>query len=339
MKYSTFLPQQTAYSNIASGLTGGRQFAKLVKTAKEGKLNKFQLDFVKEYGFTDAEIKALGAGFFEDTPNWSDTAIFTGTGIRNALTSKDPKAVAQALGVDPMKAGEAVLGLATKVESVINDWASRGTPKPELATKTLMGKNIESEGARVAIGFATQFLDTPIAQGLYVAELAQKLTRINDGNYASSIRDSAIPSAAYLTTGVSLYMAADSLMAVLTNRPSLIQRYNNGDDSDKRSIMLNAVGRTGYVPFLFEMIETQTSGDYNKTALDTFGSPALSTLRDTLRVAQGLDGKGGITGSEFLRRQLPTNSIPLRAMNNWAGQAMGSKIWDDKQGTFFGGVE
>lgn len=333
MNIATLLPWQTGRSNIASGIVGARQFARLVGDAKTGKLNKFQTDFLNEYGFTPEEIKALGDGFFENAPNWSDTPIFTGTGIRNALTTKTPEAVAKALGVDPSIAGEAVIKLATKIESVINDHASRGTPKPELATKTLMGKNIDNEGVRVAIGFATQFLDTPIAQAQYVAELAEKLYRVNGGNIAKVVQDSALPSAAYLTTGLSLYMAADGIMAALTNRPSIAQKYSESDKAGRASIMMNAIGRTSYVPFLFEMIETQTNGGYNKTALDTFGSPALSTLRDTLRLA-----KGEIDGGDFLVRQGPTNSLPLRAANNWYGQFNGGeKIWDDKQKTFFGG--
>ena len=339
LNYATLLPIQTAFSNIASGTAGARQFSKLIGSAKNGKLNKFQKDFLNEYGFTKQEVDALAGGFFEDAPNWSDTPIFTGTGIRNALNTKKPDEVAKILGVSESMAGDSVIKLATKVESVINDWASRGTPKPELATKTLMYKNVDDEGVRFAVGMATQFLDTPIAQAQYIIELAQKLNRMNGGGVSGmigTIKDGALPSATYLATGLSLYMAADTVMAIATNRESILQKYNNSGAAERNSIMLNAIGRTGFVPFLFEMIETQSNGGYNKTALDTFGSPALSTVRDTLRLAQGLDGEGGITPSEFAYRQSPTNSIPARALNNWSGQFTGEKLWDDKKGTFFG---
>lgn len=332
MNIATLLPTQTAFSNMASGLTGSRQFSKLVASHADGKLNKFQKDFLNEYGFSKGEMDALSSGVFESTSNWSDIPIYTGTNIRQALVNQNPAKMAKILGVEEAVAGEAVLKLATKIESVVNDFASRGTPKPELATKTLMMKNIEEEPMRVAIGLATQFLDTPIAQGQYVMELAQKLYRVNDGNLGGVIKDSAVPSAAYLTTGLSLYMAADAVMSVATNRPSLMQRYSQGDSDQRNSIMLNAIGRTGYAPFLFEMIETQTNGGYNKTALDTFGSPAMSMVRDGLLVANGSLGVG-----DFVRRNSPSNSIPLRAVNNWTAQFTGDKIWDDKQKTFFGG--
>lgn len=327
---ATLLPFQTARSNLASGIAGSRSFAKLIDSAKKGELNKFQKDFLKEYGFSDNEVKALASGAFERTANWSDTPIFTGTGIRQALMDQSPEKVAKALGVAPEVAGQAVLDLATKVESVVNDWASRGTPKPELATKTLMGKNIENEGVRVAIGLMTQFLDTPVAQGQYMMELAEKLYRVNDGNLMGVIKDGAVPSAAYLTTGLTLYVAADAMMSAVTNKASMIDKYNNGDKEARNSIMLNAIGRTGYVPFVFEMIESQMNSGYNKTALDTFGSPALGTLRDTLRVMQGLDGEGGIGLDEYIKRQLPTNAIVPRAINNWSGKY----FWDDNSGSF-----
>lgn len=335
MNYATWLPTQTGLSKLSSGLVGAQNFSRLVdKVASGGKLNKFEIDTLKEYGFSKQEMALLGSKLVERTQNWSSTAIFTGSGIRNSLLSLSPERVAKELGVDPHVAGQAVLDLATKYESFVNDFVARGTPTPELATKTLMMKGVDNEVVRAAINLGTQFMDTPLAQFENMMELKDKLVRINAGDRLGLTRDVIGHSIAYIPFGVGAYFAADIAMAAITQRETLIDKYRNGDAETRKRVMLNALGRTSYIPFLFEMLESQTGGGYNKTALDSFGSPALSTGRDILRLMQP-QGSGGIGLKDFARRTLPSNAIPVRAMNNYYGRLTGEKAFDDRGG-FFG---
>ena len=340
MNIATLLPAQTSRSKVATGLVGAQQFTKLMDAYTSGNMNKFQLDTLKEYGFNKNELAALTSNMIERTENWTSAPIFTANGIRNSLLKGADEAhvnkVAQLLGVKPEAAGRAVLDLATKYESFLNDFVVRGTPTPELATKTAMFKGVNSEILRAGINLGTQFLDTPIAQLGHVKELYDKLHRVN-GSHLGAIQNALPHAATYLSVALPAYFAADYAMSLVVNRESLVDKLRNGDASMRRRVLMNAMGRSGLMPFLFEVGEAQfggSGGPYSKTALDTFGSPALSTAKDILRFAQPEDA-GGIGLKEFALRQGPTNSLPLRALNNWSDAAIGEKLWQTKENTRF----
>lgn len=338
MNYATLLPAQTSRSKVASGMVGAQTFAKLMdKFGSGAELNKFELDTIAEYGFNKNELKALTSGMIERSANWVSTPIYTANGIRNSLLKGADEGhirnVAQLLGVKPENAGRAVLELATKYESFLNDFVVRGTPTPELATKTALFKNVNNEVLRASIGMLTQFLDTPIAQLGHMGELYSKLERINDSKLGM-VKDALPHAATYLSVALPAYFAADYAMSMATNRESMVDKIRNGDQDTRKKVFMNAIGRSGLVPFLFEVVDAQWGGGYNKTALDTFGSPALSTARDILRLGQ-TEEQGGLSMKEFALRQGPTNSLPLRALNQWSDTAFGEKIWETKQQTFF----
>lgn len=340
MNIANLLPWQTGNSKIASGLVGAQTFAKLSDKITAGKvLNKFELDTLAEYGFTKGEMALLGSGMIERTKNWSNRPIFTQKGIYDSMFGNASEShiakVAGILGVSPEEAGRKVTELGRKYNTFVNDFVVRGTPAPELATRTAMFKGMESELARVTIGLATQFMDTPVAQLGHMVELAAKLKRINDGSVPRAMLDALPHSAAYLGIGIPSFFAADYAMSVLTNREPLVDKYRKEDFGGRSKIMANVIGRTSFVPFVFEMLEDQYGGGiYNETAMDSFSSPAFSTLQDMLKLAKPNDS-GGLSVTDFLKRQGPTNSIPLRTLNQWSQTATGSKIWDTKQETFF----
>lgn len=336
LNVATLLPMQTGYSKIASAMNGAYQFSKLVDAANSGKLNKFQRDTLNEYGFTKQEIAALG-NLVERTSTWG-SPIYTGKGIRELLTHKGgPELIAKELGVKPDVAGKAVLELATKYESFVNDFVVRGTPTPELATKTLLFKGVQNEYLRGLIGLTTQFMDTPLAQAENVVSLARKLQRINtkDGklDMAGITGDVLGHTAVYGVTGVSMYLAADAVMSAATNSEALVQKIYNGDADQRRRGFVQALSRTGLVPYVAEVFDNQWGGGYNKTVLDTFIGPNWGTIRDTARLLQSNE-EGGLEFTEFLKRQGPANAIPVRALNNWAEKVSGEKLWADKKGTF-----
>ena len=335
LNIATLLPSQTGYSKIASAMTGANNFAKLIDSASRGKMNKFQLDTMKEYGFNESDLSALK--MVEKTDTWG-RPIYTGRGIRALLDHKGgPEAIGKLFGVQPETAGKAVLELATKYESFINDFVTRGTPTPELATKTLLFKGVKNEYLRALINLTTQFMDTPLSQAENVANLADKLRRINtvDGKLqkANITGDVLGHMAVYGTAGTSMYLAADFVMSAATNSESMLQQVYNGDADKRRQVFTKALSRTGLIPYAAELIDNQWGGGYNKTAMDTFIGPNAGTLRDVLRLTQA-DEDGGLEIGEFLRRQGPSNAIPVRGLNNWADAVTGSKIWDDKKGTF-----
>jgi hypothetical protein len=338
MNIATMLPAQTSRSKVASGMVGAQTFAKLMdKYASGTKLNKFELDTLLEYGFNENELKTLTSGMIERSNNWVSTPIYSSQGIRNSLLNgvdeKHIGKVASMLGVKPEQAGRAVLELATKYDSFLNDFVVRGTPTPELATKTAMFKGTNSELIRTGIALGTQFMDTPIAQLGHAAELHRKLSRINDTKLGY-LKDAVPHLATYLAVALPAYFAADYAMSIVTNRESLVDKMRNGDGDTRKKVWMQALGRSGVVPFLFEVADSQWGGGYNKTALDTFGSPAMSTLEDTLRLAKSNDS-GGLSMKDYLLRQGPTNSIPLRALNNWSDFAIGNKLWETRDVTRF----
>lgn len=322
MNVSTLLPWQTARSNITSTIVGANNLKRIVDDlGKSGgdftKLNKFQKDTLKEYGFTANDMRILGSDFLEKINTWGG-GIVTGNNIRQTLMTRSPESIAKAFNMDADVAADSMVKLADKVDAFLNDFSTRGTPKPELQTKVLMGKTVENEGVRVAIGLMTQFLDTPIAQGQYVGELIEKLSRINGGNRMGILKDSAIPSATYIATGMSMYLAYDGMMSLVMNKQSIIQKMNQADDRERTALMLNVLDRTGYFPFAASLIEKQFFGRYNENALDAFGSPVLGSINDVLNMRNENTIKAGI------RRNLPMNAIPLRMTNNWLGKPLDS---------------
>lgn len=336
LNIATLLPTQTGYSKIASAMTGANNFAKLVESHASGKMNKFQVDTLKEYGFSKAEMDVLH-NVVSKTDTWG-RPIYTGKDIRGLLDHKGgPEYIGKLLGVDPEIAGKSVMELATKYESFINDFVTRGTPTPELATKTLLFKGVKNEYLRGLINLTTQFMDTPMAQAENFADLFQKLKRVNtqDGKFNAMgfTGDTLGHLGVYGTTGVAMYLGADAVMSAVTNSESMLQQVYNGDADKRRQVFTKAISRTGVVPYAAELIDNQWGGGYNKTAMDTFVGPNWGTMRDTFRLMQS-NSDGGLGVGEFMRRQGPSNAIPVRALNNWADKFTGSKVWDDKKGTF-----
>jgi hypothetical protein len=334
LNIATLLPTQTGYSKIASALTGASQFTKLVDDIAAGKGNKFQLDSIKEYGFTEQEIALLKTA--DRVSTWGNP-IYTPQTVRGLLDTSNPDSVAKIMGIEPEKAGKAVNELAGKVEAMLNDFVTRGTPTPELATKTLLFKNTDSEILRFVINITTQFMDTPLAQAENFADLYKKLKRVNTQNgkldMAGFTQDSVAHLGVYGISGISMYLAADAVMSAVTNSESMLQQAYHGDSEARKRVLVKALSRTAIVPYAAELFDNQWGGGYNKTALDTFGGPNMGLLRDTFRLAQ-FEEDGGLELGEFIRRQGPSNAIPVRALNNWWGTIAGDKLWDDKKGTF-----
>lgn len=337
---ATLLPAQTSRSKLSSALVGAKNFASLMDKVKKGDtLNKFEADTLKEYGFSRHEISVL-ANNVERTKTFSSD-ILTGKNIRDSLLSKNPEEVASMLGVSPEDAGEAVLKLAEKYQGFINDFFTRGTPTPELATKTLLFKGTGNEMATAAMGVLTQFMDTPMAQLGNLRELAVKLQRINnveDAELAQIVRaigpDFFRHSLTYVPVGMSSYIAYDLAFSAVMQKESFIDKWSKGSEEERKGLFLDALGRTSYVPFVAELIENQTSKYYNVNAMDTFNSPGIGMLRDVLSTMPG----GDMDMSDFLKRHSP-NAAPLQLIKN-VGQRAGMDLrpFDEDQQLFGSGL-
>jgi len=329
MNIATLLPTQTGLSRIASGLTGATAFSKIIGNIKKGvELNKFELDTLKEYGISDVEAKAL-ANHVDTLKTWSRD-IYTGKNIRDSLFKMGPEKVSKILNVSEKDAGAAINELASKYENFLNDYVTRGTPAPELATKTLLMKNTDNEVLRAGITLMTQFMDTPIAQTQNMFELTEKLARINDGSFMGAAKAMAPQLAIYMTSGVGLYLAYDGILSAAVNRESKIQQLMNGNAEERAKLMTNIIGRTSAIPFVTEMIEDQFMGRYNETALDTFfkSGPVLSTVNDILKIDSA--EKAG----KFLRGNLGGNSLAGQFVGNWL-DAAGLNPFEQKNKKFW----
>lgn len=337
---ATLLPAQTGRSKIASALVGAKNFAKLMDKFKNGEsFNKFEADTFKEYGFTKEELYAL-AHDVERAPTFS-APIITAKNIRDSLLSMEPEALAKKLNVDPEEAGEAALALSEKYQVFLNDFFTRGTPTPELATKTLLLKGSGNELANVTMGLVTQFMDTPVAQAQNLKELMDKLARVHGVTDEKFVRQMAAiapdfmaHSAVYLPIGLSAYVAYDFAFSAAIQKESFIDKWSNGSEDDRRALMLNAIGRTSYMPFVAELIENQTSQYYNVGALDTFKGPALSLANDLAALAPG----GDMEIQDFLKRHSP-NAAPFQLFKNVMQRGgIDARPFDDDKPLFGSGL-
>jgi hypothetical protein len=337
MNLATLLPTQTGWSKVSSVLGGASQFAKLMDDAKTGKLNKFQLETLNEYGFSKQEVALLNSGLVERHDAWSSRTLFSGTGVRRLLDTAHPEQIAGILGVKPEMAGRAVVDLSMKVDSFINDALTDGTPTPELRTKTLLSKGVENQYLRGVINLTTQFMDTPLAQAESFVDLSKKLYRVNlkDGKLdkIGMTKDMMSHLSIYTVAGVSMYLATDAVISALTNSESMLQKAYRGDEEERRRVFIKSISKIAVLPYVSELIDNQWGGGYNKTAMDTFIGPNWGTVRDSLRLIQSNED-GGMEVTEFLKRQGPSNAHLIRGFNNWAAEVRGNKLWDDNKGTF-----
>lgn len=165
-----------------------------------------------------------------------------------------------------------------------------------------------------------------MAQLQNFSELIDKVIRVNtqNGNFNRTgfSADMMQHLGAYLMMGVPMFLAADAAMSIATQRESVFDKFRNADDKGQMAIMAQVIGRTSAVPFVVEVLENQFLSEYNKTAADTFsGSPALSYLNDSLKLAQALPTGDSEKIWKRTKRLLPSNALPVRAITNWSAQA------------------
>lgn len=334
MNIATLLPKQTEISQMASASVAIKEFTESVSKLRKGeKFNKFELDSFKEYGFSEKELFALAHDDGMRTKLWSDDTVITGQGIRDSLMAKakeNIKQTADLLGVAEQDLGDAISELALKYEMFVTDFTVRGTPTPEMKTKTamgLLGKNSNNVLIRNVSTLMTQFLDTPVAQTQYLIEVIGKLSRINDGSILGSMKDYAPHSVAYITAGMAMYLGTDAAMSLVLNKKAVYQRLQEGDDRERAAIMLNVFDRISYVPFAAGVAQKQFIGRHDETAFDAFGSPALATGRDLLKI-NSLE-----TAGRFAKSHLGGNTLIPKALNNWSAAAFDVNLLGNK--TFF----
>jgi hypothetical protein len=330
MNLATLLPMQTAMSKLSSALTGAQVFTDMLGKVKVsdgridvGGLNKFEIDTFKEYNLSSRELAVLKE--VEPVKTWNDSGSFlSGKDIRDHVLFSDPETMAKKLGVKPEEVQNVALDLATKYEGFVNDFFSRGTPTPELSVKTALLKGSGSEAFNVTMGLLTQFMDTPLMQLHSASELYDKLKRINNAgqgdtamaqawDIAKKVGPDALPQlVTHALVGGAAYMAYDAAWSFALGKESQIEKYRNGDSSQKRDILLNVAGRTSVLPFAFELIANQSSDYYNQNALSTFGGPALGITNDLFNAAKS-DREGSLV--DFAKKQIP-NAWFTQAINN-----------------------
>lgn len=322
MNWATLLPTQTSMSQVASMFTAGNKFGEMLAEFSMGNSSAYAKDFFSQYGFSSKELTLLSK--IKKTETWG-RPILTVSDVAQ-LFYEGPQKISAMLGVDEKSAGDALNNLIDKYARVIDDYTVRGTPTPELSARTVMMRNTDDEVLRAAISLGTQFMDTPIAQFQNGKELLEKLNRVHAGDTMALTRAIAGHGAVYLTAGISTYLATDMLFSMVMGKESRVDKFVKGDKAERMTILAQAAGRTSFVPFAAEVLADQFSGRYNKTGLDAFGSPALSTGRDVLRVLQP-NSMGGLPLEKFLYKQLPTNALPVQFIKNWSERA-GINTWE-----------
>jgi hypothetical protein len=342
MNLATLLPWQTGISKLSTAVVANNTVSGIfTKFSKGETLNAFEADTLKELKFSENEARLLGSDKIKKIELWSGKEMITGKSIRDSLLEIPEPELAKLLDVPEDLAYRTAMNMADKYDVAITDFVTRGTPAPELRTKVAMLKGHDSEATRAAIGLLTQFLDTPISQLQNFYELSKKLQRLHDGKNGFELGSgAALNLAMYLGSGISIYLAADYVSSMVTNKEAVVQKLQRVDDQERRAMMLNLIGRTSAIPFAAEVLEKQMYGRYNETALNIIGGPSVSMFTDALRMLKP-DEAGGMSLVDFASKSLPMNSIPARFIMNWGAQASreGLPVPDEidrQQETFLG---
>lgn len=331
MKLTSLLPQQTALSKISSGMTAVRTFTNMVEKLEKkdfdlNALNAFELDTLREYNISAKEMRAIAMA--ERFKPWGDgSAVLTHKSIRDSLLNPEGKDYAEhlqklsdILGVEKDMVGDAVINMSEKYANFVNDFFSRGTPTPELSVKTAMFKATGSETLDVVMNLMGQFMDTPIMQLQSYAELVEKMKRLHshpDQTVAQTVKQVGVPMMAQMVphalTGAAMYLAYDAIWSELMGKEqSKIQKLATGNPTQQKEVMLDVLGRTSVVPFMFEAINNGTSSYYNGSVLDMFGGPAVDVLNDAAKV---INPNSNTTLESFAKKQLP-NAWFIQAIQN-----------------------
>lgn len=342
LNIATLLHTQTSMSKIASGLTGATAFSDLVAKVKlDGDkitgLNKFEIDTLKEYGFSAGDIRVLQHPAMLKTNTWSDATLYSGTGIRETISEIGLEETARLLGVKEDQVVDAALNVARKYENFVTDFYNRGTPSPELAAKSTLFKNTNNEIVNVVSGIFTQFMDTPIVQAQNLLEVVEKLKRVNGVENGTVMQQLAAISpealqhlGVYLAVGIPLYVAADTVMSALTQQESFLDKYAKQDTLGRAALMLHAADRTGAIPFVLDKIKSQIN-QYDENMVSSIGdSPSVGMLKDAFDL---VNPGGKMTLGRFLQQDMGGNTLPIKTMRNW-GTRFG--VWDGDPDKLFG---
>jgi len=327
MEWATLLPQQTEISKIASAVTGAQNFVKSLDKVNvvDGKanlkgLNKYEIDSFREYGIGAKDlvmlkeverVKGFGGG----------DGILSGKNIRDHLLFGDQDRVMKGLGIAQDEVSGYAIELAAKYDAYLNDFFSRGTPTPELASKTALLKASKSEISNTFIGLLTQFMDTPLMQLQSTLELKDKLLRINGlehgsvGEIIKTIGPDALAHAApHAIAGSAMYLMYDMLWSAAMGKDSKVAQFAAGDMQERKGVMLDVLGRTSVLPFAFEILDNQTSKYHNVNAFNTVGGPALGIATD---LANALNPSSSKTIGGFMKKHAPNPWAVQMIKNRW----------------------
>jgi hypothetical protein len=334
MNFGTLLPMQTGVSKIASGNAAAASFARMIDATAgaKGANLKYVEDTMKVYGISQAEMKILSHPKMQRVSTWG-SPILTGKSIRDSFDHIGAETIAKELGVKPAEVADAYLAIAEKYEAYLNDGGVRGTPTPELATKSLIpGRMSDDERVRAFSSIFSQFMDTPIAQAQNFMELVEKMQRVHDARFTKEAlatpegraaamafsKEFAPQMAMFTMMSVGAYLAWDGVYSTIFNTESLIEKFMNGDEDARREAIFKALDRSSPVPFVFNMIESQVAPRYNETALSSFsGGPVTGLIEDTLKLMQPTGRGWGEDLERFAKRQGPQRMMPFKAFNNW----------------------